>query len=97
MPGESTISQAIYWRKNKSTMGEMASDAGEGRILIWLVKIRKLLKLAGYLKGKAQLEWNLLEMSSKQSFDAELGNRLNLDGKAVAAQNYQYLVQHNRG
>ena len=58
----------------------------------------KLLQLAGYLRGKAQREWDLLKLSSKQSFDVaikELGNKLNLDGKAIAAQGYCHLVQHN--
>ena len=45
-----------------------------GRAAFWYSwsEQEKLLQLAGYLRGKAQREGDLLELSSKQSFDVAI-------------------------
>jgi len=51
----------------------------------------KLLQLEGNLQGKKQREWDLLESSTKQSYESAikvLREKLNFDGKAVAAQDF---------
>jgi len=45
--------------------------------------MRKLLQLAGHLRGKAHREWDLLEPTSKQSYESavkELEEKLNFEG-----------------
>ena len=59
----------------------------------------KLLQLAGHLCGKAQRERDLLEPSSKQSYESAvkaLGEKLNFDGKTVAAQDFRHMSQQAR-
>jgi len=54
----------------------------------------KLLQLAGHLCGKAQREWDLLEPTSKQSYESAvkaLGEKLNFVGKVVAAQDFCHM------
>ena len=56
----------------------------------------KLLQLAGHLRGKAQREWDMLEPASKVTFKVTtkaLHDRLNLDGKAVAALDFWHMSQ----
>ena len=56
----------------------------------------KLLQLAGHLRGKAQREWDMLEPASKVTFKVAtkaLRDRLDLDGKAVAAQDFRHMSQ----
>ena len=56
----------------------------------------KLLQLAGHLRGKAQREWDMLEPASKTTSDVAtkaLRDRLDLDGKAVVAQDFRHMLQ----
>ena len=56
----------------------------------------KLIQLAVHLRGKAQQEWDLLKSSSKLPYCIgieALGNKLNLEGKAVATQDFCHMSQ----
>ena len=54
----------------------------------------KLLQLAGHMRGTAQCEYDMLEPASKVTFKVTtkaLHDRLDLDGKAVAAQDFRHV------
>ena len=57
---------------------------------------KKLIQLAGHLRGKAQREWDLMAESSKVSFSAAVSTlraRLDSGSRAVAAQDFRHLSQ----
>ena len=57
---------------------------------------KKLLQLAGHLRGKAPREWDMLGPASKTTFNVAskaLRDRLDLEGKAVAAQDFRHMSQ----
>jgi len=51
------------------------------------------------LSGKAQRDWDLLEPTSKHSYKSAvkaLGEKLNFDSKAMAAQDFHHMSQCRR-
>ena len=57
-----------------------------------------LLQMAGHLKGRALLEWNLLKDDDDKRDTMEkavraLRNRLDEGGRALAAQDFRHLLQ----
>ena len=56
----------------------------------------QLIQLAGYLRGKALMEWNLLEPDKKATYEVAkqtLQLRLDTGGRSLAAQDFRHLVQ----
>ena len=59
----------------------------------------KLLQLAGYLRGKAQQEWNLMSTQDRSSFDqatAKLQEKLDHGVRKLATQDFRHAVQSSR-
>ena len=55
-----------------------------------------LLQLAGHLRGKALLEWNLIDLLEKQTYEEAkqaLRTRLDPGGKTLAALDFRHTVQ----
>ena len=52
-----------------------------------------LIQLAGYLRGQAFQEWNLLEQETYDTAVSTLSSRLDPERKAVAAQDFRHLTQ----
>ena len=56
-----------------------------------------LLQLAGYLRGRALQEWNLLDLSERDTLDnaiASLCSRLDPGSKMLAAQDFHQVFQN---
>ena len=57
-----------------------------------------LLQFAGHLRGRALLEWNLLDREEKSSYKTAtdaLRTRLDLGGRALAAQDFRHTFQRD--
>ena len=58
-----------------------------------------LIQLAGYLKGRALQEWNVLEEAERDSYDkavVALRKRLDTGSKVMAAQDFHHLAQEEK-
>ena len=56
----------------------------------------KVIQLAGHLRQKALLEWNLIDVTDRDVYERackQMQARLDLGGKAVAAQDFHHTVQ----
>ena len=56
----------------------------------------KVIQLAGHLRQKALLEWNLIDVTDRDVYERackQMQARLDLGGKAVAAQDFRHTVQ----
>ena len=52
-----------------------------------------LIQLAGYLRGQAFQEWNLLEQEAYDTAVSTLSSRLDPERKAVASKDFRHLTQ----
>ena len=54
---------------------------------------KSLMQLAGHLRKRALIEWNLLSKENKQSLATALRSRLDPGSRALAAQEFRHAVQ----
>ena len=82
----------LMWEDWLPTLGRAATWNG------WS-KEEKLLQLAGYLKGKALQEWNLMSEHDRRSFSTaatKLKEKLDQGVKKIAAQDFRHATQKQK-
>jgi len=104
--------QVQPWRGKAPPVVMFSGEDPELSLSDWLPSLKKaaqwngwgseeeiLIQLAGYLKGRALQEWNLLEKAERDSYDkAVVALRIRLDtgGKVMAAQDFRHLAQEEK-
>ena len=85
-------SEKILWEDWLSTLERAATWNGWG-------EEEKLLQLAGYLKGKALQEWNLMSERDRSSFSmaaTKLKQKLDHGAKKLVAQDFRQAIQKQK-